>query len=84
MLNTTHHSILIKPIVISTCILLLSACSGMNDTQQRTLSGAGIGAGVGTVGTVVTGGCVSCGAAVGAAVGAGGGYIYDQVQKNKK
>jgi hypothetical protein len=29
----------------------------------------------------VTGGCVSCGAAVGAAAGAAGGYIYDQMNK---
>ena len=63
-------------------VLSLSACSGMNDTQQRTLSGAGIGAGVGAVGGAVTGGCVSCGAAIGAAAGAAGGYIYDQSQKN--
>ncbi len=62
-------------------ILSLAACSNMSETQQRTLSGAGIGAGVGTAGTVLTGGCVSCGAAVGAAVGAGAGYIYDQNEK---
>lgn len=61
----------------------LGACSGMNATQQRTLSGGAIGAGVGAVGTVVTGGCVACGAAVGAGVGAAGGYIYDQLEKNK-
>lgn len=59
----------------------LAACSGMNDTQQRTLSGGAIGAGVGAVGTVATGGCVSCGAAIGAGVGAAGGYIYDQLEK---
>jgi len=69
---------------ILACVLSLSACSDMSRTQQRTLSGAGIGAGVGAVGTVMTGGCVSCGAAVGAAVGAGGGYLYDKTQKNKK
>lgn len=63
-------------------LLLLAGCSNMNDTQQRTLSGAGIGAGVGTVGTVMTGGCVGCGAAIGAAAGAAGGYIYDQVEKD--
>lgn len=62
--------------------LSLSACSGMNTTQQRTVSGGAIGAGVGAVGTVVTGGCVACGAAVGAGVGAAGGYIYDQLEKN--
>ena len=61
----------------------LGACSGMNSTQQRTLSGGAIGAGVGAVGTVMTGGCVTCGAVIGAGVGAAGGYIYDQVEKSK-
>ncbi|MEQ8806649.1 MAG: hypothetical protein RIE16_12795, partial [Rhodospirillales bacterium] len=51
--------------------LALSACSGMSNTEQRTLSGGAIGAGVGAVGTALTGGCVSCGAALGGAVGAG-------------
>lgn len=64
------------------CVLSLAACSGMNTTQQRTLSGAGVGAGVGAVGTVMTGGCVTCGAAVGAAVGAGTGYIYDRSRRH--
>lgn len=76
-------SVIIRNLSLAICILLLSACSGMSDTQQRTLSGAGIGAGVGAASTVMTGGCVTCGAAIGGAVGAGGGYIYDRVQKNK-
>lgn len=58
----------------------LAACSGMNSTQQRTLSGGAIGAGVGALGTVATGGCVSCGAVIGAGVGAAGGYIYDKLE----
>jgi osmotically inducible lipoprotein OsmB len=70
-------------LAVLACILSLSACSNMNSTQQRTLSGAGIGAGVGAVGTVMTGGCISCGAAVGAAVGAGAGYVYDKTQNKK-
>ena len=74
-----------KYVLLILCLLLplLAGCSGMNKTQQRTLSGAGIGAGVGAVGTVLTGGCVTCGAAVGAAVGAGGGYVYDQTHEDK-
>lgn len=79
----TKASIFARSLAIGVCILSLSACSGMSSTQQRTLSGAGIGAGVGTVGTVMTGGCISCGAAIGAAVGAGAGYVYDQNQKSK-
>lgn len=63
-------------------LLLMTSCSGMSTTQQRTLSGAGIGAGVGTVGTVMTGGCITCGAAIGAAVGAGAGYVYDRSRKH--
>jgi osmotically inducible lipoprotein OsmB len=68
-------------ISMGVCVLMLSACSDMNHTQQRTLSGAAIGAGVGAAGTAMTGGCVSCGAAVGAAVGAGAGYVYDKSKK---
>lgn len=74
---------LTKTIAVSACLLLLSGCSGMNSTQQRTLSGAAIGAGVGTATTVMTGGCVSCGAAVGGVAGAAGGYVYDQYQKDR-
>jgi osmotically inducible lipoprotein OsmB len=59
----------------------LTACSGMSQTQQRTLSGAGIGAGAGAVGAAVTGGHALGGAAIGAAVGGAGGYLYD---RNKK
>jgi osmotically inducible lipoprotein OsmB len=58
----------------------LAGCSGMNDTQQATLSGGAIGAAVGAAGTALTGGCVSCGAALGGAVGAGSGYV---IEKNK-
>lgn len=70
--------------ILGIALLSLTACSGMNSTQQRTLSGAGIGAGVGVVGTAMTGGCVSCGAAIGAGAGAVGGYIYDKHQRNRE
>jgi osmotically inducible lipoprotein OsmB len=80
----TTHAIFTRTLAVCACILSLSACSDMNKTQQRTLSGAGIGAGVGAAGTLMTGGCVACGAAVGGAVGAGAGYVYDQSEKNKK
>jgi hypothetical protein len=63
--------------------LSLSACSELNRTEQRMLSGGAIGAGVGAVGTVMTGGCVTCGAVIGGAVGAGTGYVLDQVEKKK-
>jgi hypothetical protein len=64
--------------------LLVSGCTGMNSTEQSTLSGGAIGAGVGAVGTLMTGGCVSCGAAIGAGVGAGAGYIHDKIKNEEK
>lgn len=62
-------------------VLSLGACSGLSTTQERTLSGGALGAGVGAVGTALTGGCIWCGAAIGGAVGAGTGYVYDQIEK---
>jgi osmotically inducible lipoprotein OsmB len=79
--NKTMKTTLIRYLAVGTCVLSLSACSGMTSTEQRMLSGAGIGAGVGAVGTSMTGGCVSCGAVIGGAVGAGGGYLYDRARK---
>ncbi len=63
------------------CILALAGCSEMSPTQQRVLTGAAIGTTVGAVGTVMMGGCVACGAAIGGAVGAGTGYVVDQINK---
>ena len=58
----------------------LGACS---QTAERVGGGAAIGAGVGVVGTAITGGCIPCGAAIGAGAGAIGGYIYDRHKKGK-
>ncbi len=63
-------------------VLVLGGCSNMSDTQQRVVSGAGIGVASGAVVTVLTGGCVECGAAIGGAVGAAAGYVVDMVNKN--
>lgn len=78
----TWPSILSKYLTICVCVLSLAACAGMSDTQQRTLSGAGIGAGVGAVGAAATGHSAVGGAAIGAAAGAAGGYIYDQSKED--
>ncbi|MEH6631919.1 MAG: hypothetical protein V7776_13880 [Halopseudomonas aestusnigri] len=66
---------------VAVSITVLSACSGMSNTQQRVLSGGAIGTGVGVVGTALTGGCITCGAVIGGAVGAGAGYLVDQHEK---
>lgn len=81
MMNTANMKMIPRAGLLA-LLITLGACSNMNTTQQRTLSGAGIGAGVGAVGTAMTGGCVSCGAAIGAAAGAGAGYLYDQSKKD--
>ena len=56
--------------------LSVGACT-MNETQQRTGSGAAIGAAAGAL----LGG--RSGAAWGAALGAGGGYLVDQTKKRE-
>lgn len=67
----------------ATAVLFITACSGMNTTQQRTLSGAAIGTAAGVGIGALTGGGLLWGAAGGAAAGAAGGYIYDQYEKGK-
>ena len=57
----------------------LSACAGLNDTQQRTATGAlGGGAVGGLLGSFS--GNAGLGALLGAGVGGAGGYLYDQSQ----
>jgi osmotically inducible lipoprotein OsmB len=63
--------------------LMLSGCAGMSDTQQRTLSGAGIGAAGGAVIGAIAGNA-GLGAVIGTGVGAAGGYVYDQHKKAQK
>jgi hypothetical protein len=59
-----------RGLILAVCAGSLAACSGMSDREQRTLSGGGIGAGVGAVGMAIVGGPVLAGAAVGAVGGA--------------
>jgi len=68
---------------------VLGGCT-MTETEQRTVSGAGIGAAAGAAGGAliglfagvpVTGAAI--GAAAGAAVGGAGGYIVDQVKQRE-
>ena len=62
-------------------VAMMTGCSHMSTTQQRALSGGAIGAGSGAALTVLTGGSVLVGTAIGAGVGTLGGLIYDDVQK---
>lgn len=67
--------------IVALCLLPLAACSNMDATQQRVLSGAAIGAGTGIATYAITGGCVTCGAVIGTAVGAGAGYAIDVMNR---
>jgi osmotically inducible lipoprotein OsmB len=70
-------------VAVAVLIAMVSGCSHMSATQQRTLSGGAIGAGTGAVISVLAGGHVLVGTAIGAAAGAVGGLIYDDAQKKK-
>ena len=61
--------------------LVLAGCENMDRQTQRMLSGGAIGAAAGATVTVITGGCVACGAAVGGAVGTGVGYVVNEMEK---
>jgi osmotically inducible lipoprotein OsmB len=61
--------------------LVLGGCENMDRQSQRMLSGGAIGAAAGATVTVITGGCVACGAAIGGAVGTGVGYVVNEMDK---
>src|SRR5271166_2517235 len=65
------------------CSIAVTGCSGLNDTQQRALTGTGIGAAGGAILGAI-GGNAGLGAAAGAAAGLAGGLIYDSVKKNEQ
>jgi osmotically inducible lipoprotein OsmB len=61
---------------------VVSSCAGMSTTEQRTLSGAAIGASGGAlIGWAA--GTPAVGAAVGGGAGALAGFVYDQVDKSR-
>ena len=72
-------------VVVSMIVTLsLGGCAGMSTTEQRTLSGAAIGAVGGAAVGALSGGRAGTGAAVGAAIGAGAGYLYDQSRRKDR
>lgn len=70
-------------IIVLVISLAFMGCAGMSDTQQRTLSGAAVGAVAGTAIGAMSGEA-GWGAVIGAAAGATGGYIYDKHEKSKE
>jgi hypothetical protein len=63
---------------MSLTLLILTACSNMNNSDQRVLSGTAIGAAAGTVGALIVQGNPILGLVGGAAVGAVTGYAIDK------
>ena len=72
-----------KLIAVAATITTITGCSNMSNTEQRTLSGASIGAAAGAVGTAIFHGNPIWGAVGGAAVGAASGYLYDGYKKKQ-
>ncbi len=66
-----------KIIAITAATLAIAGCFNMSTTEQRTLSGASIGAVAGGVDAAIFHGNPIWGAVGGAAVGAASGYVYD-------
>jgi hypothetical protein len=63
--------------------LLVAGCSGLNNTEQRVLTGATIGAGAGAGLGAVTGGLsIPAGAIIGAGAGAVTGLAVDAMKKD--
>lgn len=63
--------------------LLLAGCAGMSDTQQRAVTGTGIGAAGGAVIGAIAGNA-GLGAAIGAGAGLVGGLLVDRVKKDEQ
>ncbi|MEM1276646.1 MAG: glycine zipper family protein [Pseudomonadota bacterium] len=63
--------------------LLVSGCAGLDDTQQRALTGSAAGAAGGAVIGAIAGNA-GLGAAIGAGAGLVGGLVVDKVQKDKE
>lgn len=62
--------------------LAVASCTGMSDTQQRTMTGAlGGAAGGAVIGAIA--GDAALGAGIGAAAGLAGGYLWDQHKKSQ-
>jgi hypothetical protein len=70
-------------LVLTACSVLLAGCAGLNNTEQRVLTGATIGAGAGAgLGAVTAGLSIPAGAAIGAAAGILGGFGVDALSKD--
>lgn len=64
-------------------LLAVTGCANLNNTEQRVITGAAIGAGTGaSIGAIAGGLGIATGAAIGAGVGAVGGLIVDETSND--
>ena len=85
MTDLNEESIMKKYSLVLMAVLAVSVsgCANMSSGEQRTLSGAGIGAAAGALIGELAVGRPMAGAAWGAAAGGAGGYLYDRHEKSK-
>jgi hypothetical protein len=69
-----------KTVTMIAAVMLLAACG--NTKSDRALSGGGVGAGIGAIGSAVTGGNPLTGAVIGGAVGAAAGGLTKEKDVN--
>ena len=70
-------------VIIAIAAFLVSGCANMTTTEQRTLSGAGMGAVGGVAIAAIAESSLITGTAIGAGVGAGAGYLYS-ISRNRQ
>ena len=74
----------IRNLVLACCLVGgLTGCANMSSGEQRTMSGAGIGAAAGALVGELALGRPMAGAALGAAVGGAGGYLYNRHEESE-
>jgi len=78
-----RRSARLAPAFAAAAALALAGCAGLNETQQRALTGTGAGAAGGAVIGAIAGNA-GMGAAIGAGAGLLGGLAVDKVQKDKE
>ena len=73
----------IRNLVLACCLVIaFTGCANMSSGEQRTMSGAAIGAAAGALIVGLATGRPLRGAAFGAAAGAAGGWLYDRHEKS--
>ncbi|MEM7497467.1 MAG: glycine zipper family protein [Pseudomonadota bacterium] len=72
-----------KSVTAVAALALLTGCAGLDDTQQRALTGTTAGAAGGAIIGAIAG-SAGLGAAIGAGAGLAGGLIADRVEKDKE